>query len=367
MRTLLILFLAAFAAACSKKEANRETRSFYMGITPWPADFTFEEVGRSYEFINQYCDIVSHHFDDGIPYEEFFRGQSLPTGFLQDVQTRKNKTAAAKKVFLSVSALNLTRREKADYYANATTDAATKNKWKSLPVNHPDVIDAYVKYINWLISEFQPLYVNYGVESNVSLWNIDSFGLYKDFLSKTYSLLKSQHPSIPFFISFIVDESTEGFSYASQLTAFTDFIGLSAYPYVTISSSANGNTDPALFPSNYFERFIQLAPAKPLAFAETGYIAESLMIPAFNLSKQGNQQWQNDYLQLILELCHKKQAKLLVWFCHKDYDAGNARLRSLGLYQDLFGLWEDTGLTDENGNHRKAFDTWVGWVGRERK
>ena len=83
-----------------------------MGVTPWPADFTVDEVNNSYEFINNHCDIVSHHFDDGIPYEEAFRLQPMPAAFQQEVQTRKAKTAIGKKIFLSISALNLTRREK---------------------------------------------------------------------------------------------------------------------------------------------------------------------------------------------------------------------------------------------------------------
>jgi ADP-glucose pyrophosphorylase len=144
----------------------------------------------------------------------------------------------------------------------------------------------------------------------------------------------------------MVDESAEGLNYASQLLPYTDMLGLSAYPYVNISSSATGNTDPALFPANYFERFINLDSSKPLAFAETGYIAENLSIPFYSLNKQGKESWQKDYLEKIFSLCNKHKAELLIWFCHKDYDAGNIRLRQLGKYQDLFGFWEDIGTIE---------------------
>lgn len=338
-----------------------------MGVTPWPADFTVDEVNNSYEFINNHCDIVSHHFDDGIPYEEAFQQQPMPAAFQQEVQTRKSKTANGKKIFLSISALNLTRKEKADYYRETTITDSIKNYWSQLPVNDPKIITAYVNYVSWLIDQFKPVYVNYGVESNVSLWNASAFNLYKDFLSKVYPILKAKYPALPFFISFIVDESNDGFTNAAQLLPYTDFIGLSAYPYITVSSSANGNTDPKLFPINYFEKFINLAPSKPLAIAETGYIAEDLLIPSFNLNKQGNENWQKDYLEKICQLCNKNKATLLIWFCQKDYDAGNNYLRSQALYMDLFGLWEDTGLVNEAGKERPAYQSWLQWMNKQRK
>ena len=360
----ILLFL--WMASCKKNNENNDTRSFYMGVTPWPADFTANEVDSAYNFVNNYCDIVSHHFDDGIPYEEAFANQPLPPSFQQEVQTRKMKTAAGKKIFLSVSALNLTRKEKADYYRNAAVTDSIKNYWKQLAFDDPKIITAYVNYISQLIDQFQPIYVNYGVESNLALWDGGQFSKYKSFLSQVYQQLKIKYPGIPFFVSFMVDESTEGLAFASQLLNYTDFIGLSAYPYVTVSSSASGNTDPRLFPANYFGRFINLAPGKPLAFAETGYIAEPLVIPSFNLDKQGNENWQNEYFEMIAGICKDHKAKLLIWFCHKDYNAGNNTLRSLGLYQDLFGLWEDTGLKDETGREREAYRSWLKWIQKKR-
>ena len=103
-----------------------------MGVSPWPADFTIEEVDNAYNFINNNCDIVSHHFDDGIPYEEAFTNKPMPSRFQQEIQNRKIKTAAGKKIFLSVSALNLTRKEKADYYSEAIVTDSIKNYWKQL-------------------------------------------------------------------------------------------------------------------------------------------------------------------------------------------------------------------------------------------
>ena len=335
-----------------------------MGVTPWPADFTDAELTKAYDFINQHCDLVSHHFDEGIPYEEAYKNLPWPSRLSNEILLRKTKLAAGKTIFLSSSALTLSRKEKADYYSgsDASISDSIKNYWRSLAVNDNKVITAYVNYISYLINAFNPSFVNYGVESNNLDWNPATFSQYKEFIGKVYGQLKVKYPAIPFFVSFMVNESPLALGYAAQLIPYSDYVSLSAYPYTVSSSTANGNTDPSLFVADFFTRFLDLAPGKPWGFAETAYIAENLVIPLFSLNKKGTEAWQQDYLNLICNLCNKRKAGFLIWFCSKDYDAGDIRLKSLGLYQDLFGLWEDTGLKDENDRERIAYQSWLQWM-----
>jgi hypothetical protein len=366
MKTLFILsaFTCWFLTGCTKK-ANEETRSFYMAVTPWPADFTQGAVDDAYKFIDQNCDMVSHHFDEGVPYEEAFHNLSWPQQLQNEVTGRKVKTAS-KKIFLSVAPLNLMRHEKADYYQQSVSiNDSIKNYWGGLAVNHPKVVMAYVNYMSYLIDQLHPQFVNYGVESNDVHWDNAQFILYKDFLSKVYTQLKSRYPQLPFFVSFMVNEDPLALSLASQLIPYTDYIALSAYPYTSASSTADGNTDPKKFPADYFTRFIDLAPSKPWGFGETSFIAQNLVIPSYSLNKRGTPQWQKDYLELICQLSNSRKGKFLVWFCHADYDAGVNRLKSLGLYQDLFSLWQDTGFKDENNVQRPAYELWQQWMKRK--
>ncbi|MBN1463351.1 MAG: hypothetical protein JXQ69_03255 [Paludibacteraceae bacterium] len=371
---IFLFFVVGFG--CSKDDENKEPqplakRSFYMGTTPWPGDLTVSEVDKTYQFINTYCDIVSHHFDEGIPYEEAYSNTTMPSKLLEDVAFRKEKTATNKKVFLSVAALSINRVSKAPYYSVSIIADDTKNYWEGLPFNNQKVITAYVNYIAWLIEQFNPTYVNYGVESNCLSWNATAFANYKSFLEQVYQQLKADYPNIPFFVSFIVDESVEGYNYAGQLLNCTDFIGLSSYAYITVSSSANGDTNPKNFPTDYYERFINLSPTKPLAFAETGYIGEDLNIPEYNLNKQGNSIWQKDYLEKVFKLCQDKNAKLFIWFCPKDYDALITTFQYQGATDqetiNLMTLWRDTGLIDENGIKRPAYYSWLNWFMRGRE
>ena len=374
MRTVSLytsaLFVMLFLTGSCKKKTTElpAERHFYMGVTPWPADFTLPAVDDAYAFINQHCDLVSQHFDDGVPYEEAFSGMGWPQEFLNILQTAVTKTSAGKAVLLSVAPLNLDRKSKADYYAQSTTISNTiKDAWRALPVNDSRVITAYVNYVSYLVTRLNPKFVNFGVESNNELWNPAEFLKYKDFIAQVYARLKTAFPTLPFFVSFMVTESPLSLSNAAALIPYSDYLTISSYPYTHVSSSANGNTDPKLFPADYYARYINLAPGKPFAVAECAYIAENLDVNSYSLHKTGTEAWQKDYLDLICNLCEQKQAKFLIWFCHQDYDAGNQTLQQLGLYQDLFAFWEDSGLYDENKRERPAAALWKQWMARTKK
>lgn len=362
------LAFVVLGSGCKKENKTEESRSFYMAVTPWPADFTVAAVDDAYRFINNHCDAVSHHFDEGVPYEEAYRNLPWPSALREEIARRKEKTQPGKVVFLSVAPLNLTRKEKADYYRE-TTDVpdSIQQHWKMLPINHPSVITAYTRFMGYLMDELQPRFVNFGVESNEVGWDATGFTQYKEFLAAVHNGLKTKYPSLPFFISFMVSDHPASLSLAAQLLPYTDYVSLSAYPYIHALTTADGITDPERFPADYFTRFLDLAPDKPWGFAETGYIAEDLVIPTYSLNKKGTEEWQKDYLQLVCELSERRKAQFLIWFCSSDYDAGNNRLKAVGLYQDLFGLWEDTGLRDENGRQRPACATWLQWMRRKKK
>ncbi|MBL7727750.1 MAG: hypothetical protein JNM68_08695 [Dinghuibacter sp.] len=369
VRLFFAIALLLFSS-CKKKTEEPKERHFYMGVTPWPADFTVAAVNDAYSFINQHCDLVSQHFDNGIPYQEAFDNAGWPQALTDDINTALTKTAPGKAVLLSVAPLALDRKSKADYYANSPLiSTAVKDAWRALPVNDPKVVTAYVNFVSYLLNRLNPRFVNFGVESNNETFNAAVFTQYKSFLQQVYTQLKNRFPSLPFFVSFMVSEHPQALENARQLLPYTDYVTLSSYPYTSVSSSANGNTDPKLFPADYYSRFLDLAnsPAKPVAIAETGYIAENLDVNAFNLHKQGNEGWQRDYLEKIFNLCEERKAKFLVWFCNQDYDAGNRTLQQLGLYQDLFAFWEDTGLYDEQKRERPAGALWREWMQRERK
>lgn len=365
LKHIILLTLVVLAFTTCAKKNDTKVRSFYMGTTPWPADFTAADVDTAYRFLNEHCDIISQHFDDGIPYEEILSGTPWPDKMWIDINFRASRSIG-KNVLLSISALDLTRKAKADYYQASTQDASIKAIWKNRAFDDSLVILTYIKYVEELIRKFKPVMLNYAVESNLLTWEPDAFNRYKKFLSAVYSKLKSNHPELPIFLSVMVDESNAALQNAAALMNWTDYLAFSSYPYLTVSSSNGGNTNPDLFPANYYNRFIDIAPNKPLAFAETGYIAEDLILPTAGISKNGNVDWQKKYLQNVLELCERKNAVLFIWFCSKDYDNGIETIKNNGLYQELFSFWRDIGFYDQLGQKRPSLSLWDDWFKRTR-
>lgn len=359
MRSVVLSVLLLFVIAGCRKQTPEVLRSYYMGFTPWPADFTPADVDSAYWFLQSEADMLAHHFDEGIPYAEAYADSGWPAALEQEIAARRLRTPGTLQLLLSSSALSLSRKTKAPYsrFSENISDAQ-KVFWENLAFDDPRVAIAYSNYVIHLAETLQPAWINYGVESNEAGWSDAGFEAYLRFLQDVYRRLKNRFPGTPVMVSVMVAEQPRYLSLARSLLPVTDYIALSAYPYTHVSSTADGNTDPGLFPANLFTRFIELDLSKPFCFAETGYIAQSLDIPAIGLRKTGTPAWQDAYLQLILRLADQYRARFLVWFCSKDYDAGNERLRLLGLYQDLFAFWQDTGLKDEKGTERPALFTW---------
>ncbi len=356
-----LIFVILFSNSCKKDKLKYDTRSFYLGVTPWPPDFTTTGYNLTYNFINDNCDMVSHHFDDGVPWEEIYSGLPMPQKLIDDLDRRKQKTPAGKKILLSVAPLKISRKERTGYYGDSPNPVYVNN-WAGKHFNDTSVVTAYVKFISYLMNQLHADYINYGVESNSGDWDAIDFEEYKQFLSMVHSKLKIIYPDKPFFLSFMVTPDPKFLVNAKQLEPYSDWITISAYPYSYIGSPVYGSSSPSLIPDGLFQSFVDINTAKPFAVAETGYIAQDLNIPAMGLNKEGNPQWQEDYVNYLFDFCQKNHAKFIIWFCAYDYDAAVNTFNAIGYSQELVLLWKDTGLFDENLVQRPSYSVWKEWL-----
>ncbi len=356
---LLFCFVGVlFIGSCKKESLPNQIRSFYMGVTPWPPDFTTKGYNLAYNFINDNCDMVSHHFDDGVPWEEAYNDLPMPQQLTDDLSRRIQKTNSSKKVLLSVAALKISRKERTGYYGKSP-NATYVNNWSGKHFNDTSVVTAYVKFITYLANQLGADYINFGVESNLGSWAAEEFGEYKQFLSMVYPRLKATFPNIPCFVSFMVSPDNRFLVNAKELEPYTDWITISAYPYSSFGSPVYGSSSPALIPDAFFQSYVDINSAKPFAVAETGYIAEDLNVTALN--KEGTLQWQKDYVNYLFDFCQKNNAKFIIWFCAYDYDAALNTFYALGYTEELVLLWKDTGLIDEKMVQRPACQVWKQW------
>lgn len=366
LKLALVLFTLPGGTGCRPSAPTpAATRSFYMGVTPWPPDISFEAVEKAYRFVNDECDLVSHQLDRGIPWQEAFDNQPFPPDVQADLTGRLDRTRKGKRVFLSVAPLDLSRLRLNEYWGDATPEA-TKRAWAARAFDDPAVVRAYVNYCRRVIDLFQPAYFNYAVEGNSKDWAEPAFGAFHRFCAQVYAQLKASHPNLPLMVSLMVGDTKGFYENALPFKNLTDFIALSSYPYPYLGEFVNGSTDPAQLPRAWFEKFRAIAPEKPFAIAETGYIAEFLDMSAFGITKQGRPEWQAQYLDRLATWCHEDRAEFLVWFCAYDYDALLAKLQASGQDVPIARLWRDTGFYSEKDEARPALATWRVWMKRRK-
>ncbi|MFQ6089714.1 MAG: hypothetical protein ACE5K0_12555, partial [Candidatus Methanofastidiosia archaeon] len=336
-----------------------ESRSFYMGMTPWPYDFTPEAVEETYKIVNEHTDLIAHHFDDGVPWPEALVLEPYHPNVEEEIDFRVNHLKKDQKVYLALTPISLFRDGLAGYWAE-DSNMEMPDDWKDKDFDDSDVITAYINFCRYMIRRFNPDYMAYGIEVNMlAESNPDAFKKYLVMAEQVYKILKKENPNLSLFLTIQLDNFVKNKKKQNevlrQLLPFTDYIALSTYPY---TEKAN----PHDLLEDWFSQIRDLAPEKPFAIAETGFIAENLVIEKYRVRIQGKEEWQAEYVQFLLSESNRLNAEFVIWFVSRDYDFGWIRLEEVGL-DELFKLWRDTGLLDGEGKSRKSFKIWNAWLG----
>lgn len=335
-----------------------EPRGFYMGFTPWPYDSTLDALNTTYSLIQDNGDLVAHHITQGVPWQEALTGAPYPNHLLTEINGRLDQTRNDKVVYLAIDPLSILRDTLVGNWGENGQEART-GAWSSRTFSDPEVIAAFTNFALNLIDQFNPAYFNYGTEANELL--IRSPAQFDDFVvfaQGVYNNIKAQHPDLPLMISVAMKSpgSAEPSAFAAQfsrLAPYVDIVGISAYPYAFYAPS-DGAT-PSALPGNWLSQINAIAPNKPVAITETGWVAQDLDIPRFGISVDSSEALQRDYVARLMTEADNLGAAFVVWFSAVDYDAFWNGL--LGR-DELSAIWRDTGLYDPNTQARTALGTW---------
>jgi hypothetical protein len=369
---LLLLSLTLFPV-CSQDHLRADpilpaARTFYLGMTPWPYDYTPAALEETYRFLGEHTDLVAHHLDDGVPWAEALEARPFPPKVGENLAYR----AAQLKdhpIYLALTPIAIGRDGLAGYWGEQS-NARRTGAWAHKKFDDPDVIEAYVRFCERLIDLFHPAFVTYGIEVNVLREKSPrAFDRYVEMTRRVYARLKARHPDLPLSLSIQVETymraPREQEAAVRKLLAYTDFIAVSSYPYGAADGVGGTYADPSRLPADWFRRIAALAPEKPFAVAETGFQAEDFVFRG-KLAIPGNAWWQADYVRWLLQEADALNARFVVWFVPRDYDLLWERLEKMGL-PELFKSWRDTGLRDEKAQDRPALRTWDAWLALPRR
>lgn len=356
MKKLFLLSFVLILFSCKKESADE--RSFYMGFSPWLYDNTLDAQNWVYNKVNNYGDIISEHLEEGIPWPEAYNNEPFSANYVEEIQSRLQLKNPNQKVLLQISPLNVGRNGMA-LYRGSDINMSLPSKWSHLALNSDSIKTAYLNYAKRMIEYFSPDYMILGVESNLLIRNnIAIWPQYVDLHKYIYTELKKVYPNlqlsvslfcVPFFPQWSSEDNLEKqMAGLNDLNPYLDFVSFSVHPFMSGLLAEQ-------FPSDYFKNLFSIT-SKPVAISESSYPAQvwqTLSAPI--LTFNGSEAKQANFLKQMLIELEMSNAKFIIWFSVRDYDA----LWNNLLNKDPLALvWRDTGLFDEYGNQRSAFGVW---------
>ncbi len=334
------------------------SRDFRMGFTPFPYDYTNDAVEFTYANLNYHSDIVIHHFDNGIPWDESLDDSKLPGNIILDLNSRISKTGPDKDIYLAVTPLSTYREGLAGYWGESE-NMELPGKWKQRSFSDPDVIKAFLNHCIFMVDKFDPEYLAYGIEVNMLGYHDPAaFEDYLVFLANIYPSLKSLYPHLPIFLTIQLETFNNNFEtqeyIVESLIPYTDYIAISTYPF--------GNfLYPEDIPADWFSRLYDMAPGKPVAITETSFPAQDQYQEDYDRTIKGTEEGQLEYIKLLFESMSALDLRFLAWFVIRDYDQLWETMEANNADQ-IFKSWRDTGLIDEKGVPRPALGYWDRWL-----
>lgn len=342
-----------------------ETRSFYMGFTPWLYEASLDAVSVTYSRISTHGDMIKHHIQGGIPWQESLELTDYHENVETEIDDRLTNTAAGTEIFLAIDSLNSARDGLSPNWGESDNQPLP-GEWANRSWSSPEVIQAYINFSVDMINRFQPTHFEYGTEvSELILNNPAGYIEFIIFAEAVHTTISALFPDLKLMTSVALktpDSAEMQLIEASygQLMPFTDVLGISVYPYVLFDHANRG--DPANMPSNWLTQINNIAGNTPTAISETGWIAEDLEISEFQYSENSDETKQAAYATEMLQAADDMNMEFVIWWTVADFDT----LWANELAQDpVAKIWKDIGLYDENQNMRSALQSWDNWLQKD--
>jgi len=358
------------AQASSERQVNRSAPSGpavagtpYYGFTAFPYDATPAAIRETQSIIENNSDLYAIHLDECLPWREMLNNEPFPGYKQEDWDGIRSAIPNGHKVYVALAFLGTDRE------TLAPTCGREKDQFDSLPsplrstsFRDQDVKRAYLNYVRKAIRQFNPDFLNIGIELEGIAHRFPSrWRQFEDMFFYIRNIIKKENPKIQLGISLGLQPLLDP-DVAARVKAVvegSDYFGLSFYPYASSFHEKLGA--PALKkgaaswlgPLEWARNFTN----KPIAIAETGYTTQDIYVRKYDLRMKGSVQGQADYVRDLLKISKRDDYMFVVWFLAVDYDK---------LYQkmpqndetEINLLWRNIGLFDGNVRAKPAWKVW---------
>ena len=375
MKTLIALIIVVFAlSACGgggggDDFSEQASRPYYLGFTPFPYAVSQPAIDFSYQEITNNADLVAHHLEEGVPWDELLLNQGVadwPADLQNSWAQRKAESPPGHISLVSISPISLLRNGIAPRpdsvggglpgWLTTFDDVNTKN--------------AFLKYAVEAVDYFDPDYLVIGIEVNELMHNAPGlWPAYLDLHQATYNSLKALYPDLSISVSLIgmnlipgyTDATATNTKYNEQLQALTEIMVYSDLYCLSLHTFLTALLADTVIGTGELDQIFSLD-NKPLAICETSYPAQVFSLGM--LTWNGNSSKQRQFFENLFEVSEDHDAKFIVSFVIRDYDDLWA---SLGSPEDFNKLWKDTGFYSESGSTRPVLRTWQQQLNRRKQ
>lgn len=323
-----------------------DPRSVRIGFSTLPPDRTTAAYTEAFATAAQYGDLLV--IQRTPPWEEF-----MPDG---EVSTATEQETRFERALLDQYD-GLQR-----FFAIDPTDSALqRSRVARLPAGvdpqegfkDPDLRQAFVAYVKYVISNYEPDYLALGPEINMlAERNPAQFDAFVSLYHEAYVVAKAASPKTLVFPTFQLEDLLGRFGTAHParwevLDAFRgqmDLLAISSYPFLGEVRTA------AELPADYYAQ-VKDHWTGAVMVSETGYPSA----PVEGAATVGTEDDQRDFLARVLDDAEAQGFVAVVWLAARDpVTAG----------QGGGAVFRDIGLRHADGSNKAAWTLWEEWARR---
>ena len=352
------------------------SRSFHMGFSNLPYRNDGAGWAETYTHIVNHGDLISHSFQDGIPWPEALlssRAADYPANLQQFwgiLKAADDSAPVGTPRYLMINPIATDYLGLAPYWGPQGNMQLLPAPWDQVAFNDPQVKTAYVNYLIAAIDYFQPQYLAINVEANILLAKRpELWQAFKELNAYAYQTIKQRYPNLTVFSTIHYEHMLglhrESADFAAATASFypdalrmevrellrnSDLMALSTYPYMVADNPYTINGRPR---DDYFQAAYDIARDLnlPLAIDQTGYISQNLDYAPLQTTLPGSEQQQRDFIEFLLGEAAAHDFAFVSYFVAQDY----------GQYygtDPTTMAWAYTGLFTQNGQAKQALSAW---------
>ncbi len=332
-----------------------------FGFTPFPYDLTAEAVRRTAEIVRANSTLYALHFDDGVPWAELLDNKPLPARVQKEWDDLKRAAPPDRPVYLGLTPLDKDRKSLARQKGDKD-GASLPWSLKLAALDDDKVKAAYLEYARRAVRQFEPTYLNIGIEAGeMASRDPKRWAQFEALYRHVASALKREYPNVKLGLSFGLQSlrKPEVARRARALVDASDYLCLSFYPHASPFGERFGEPPLGAGEAAWREPldWVRRYTSKPIAICETGYLSQSATVKSFDLTMNGDPQLQAAYVRELAQTAERDNYLFVVWFLAVDYDRLYERMTGTP-GNDVNLLWRNIGLWSGELKPKPAWEEW---------